>query len=413
VDAASPGPRRQFGVGDAGWLGAATVLAAAGVFVVQVLAARVLTAADAANFLSFWSVVFLGYAAASGVQAELTRLVRVDQRSSGTPLLGVWAGAGVPLGVALAAFGVLFGISDSVSGTALLALSGLVCVAPATLGGGLGGGALWRHVAVLTAAEPLLRLVLVMAVIALGLGPVGWQAATVLGGLGWLGMLATSRGARHAAAVKVGSGPRVLVGTVLSSVTASMLAAALLTGLPALVEVTSTPGEFASSAPLLLAVAMTRAPLLIPLAAFQNVVIAAVASSTGLHWRRTVVPLIGAVVAAALVAAAVRVWGPALIATILGPGYRLDGDVLALLFLAAAELACFSMLGSSVLARGRHGLLVGAWLVVVLTFVGLQLLPLTLTRRVVIGLLAAPLAGGVVVAWGSARRQSVASPHVP
>jgi hypothetical protein len=66
-----------------------------------------------------------------------------------------------------------------------------------------------------------------------------------------------------------------------------------------------------------------------------------------------------------------------------------------------------------VLARGRHGLLVGAWLVVVLTFVGLQLLPLTLTRRVVIGLLAAPLAGGVVVAWGSARRQSVASPHVP
>jgi O-antigen/teichoic acid export membrane protein len=142
VDAASPGPRRQFGVGDAGWLGAATVLAAAGVFVVQVLAARVLTAADAANFLSFWSVVFLGYAAASGVQAELTRLVRVDQRSSGTPLLGVWAGAGVPLGVALAAFGVLFGISDSVSGTALLALSGLVCVG----GGGVGGrcGATWR-----------------------------------------------------------------------------------------------------------------------------------------------------------------------------------------------------------------------------------------------------------------------------
>ena len=105
------------------------------------LAARVLSQADAAHFLSFWSFVFLGYAAASGVQAELTRLVRVDEREAGTPLLGVWVSAGVPLAVGLAACGVIFEISDSLSGTVLLVLSGLVCGATATLAAALGGRA--------------------------------------------------------------------------------------------------------------------------------------------------------------------------------------------------------------------------------------------------------------------------------
>ena len=69
----------------------------------------------------------------------------------------------------------------------------------------------------------------------------------------------------------VGLGP--FLARILSACSAAAASALLLVGFPVLLRATTPDAEFATAAPLILAVSLSRAPLLVPLGAYQTVAV--------------------------------------------------------------------------------------------------------------------------------------------
>jgi hypothetical protein len=181
-----------------------------------------------------------------------------------------------------------------------------------------------------------------------------------------------------------------------AAIVAAASSAALVVGFPVLLRVTSTPEEFALSAPLLIAVSLTRAPLMIPLGAYQGVAITHFLT----HRERGLAAIrpIALAVLGAGVAGAALAWlvGPWLMSTLIRSDYRVDGVVLAGLTFAAALLALLTLTGAAVLALDRHAAYTGGWIAATVTSIAVLLLPLPVELRTVLSLGVGPVVGVVV-----------------
>lgn len=369
-------------------------IAALSALVIQVITARALPLAENAELLAFWSVLLLAYSGATGLQAELVRSGtgaanrRPARRAQSLVLRALMVGLGMSLLVLVSH---LQPLRDGWT-AGLLVIGALAACGNAGVSASAVVVQKWRTYAGVAAVEPILRFSLVSGVALLGLNYFGFTAAISIAGLAWLGFLVVdpSLGVVSAGVVSWSAVKRILL-----AVCSAILSAVLVTGLPAILQRTSSSSEFAGAAPLIVAISLTRAPMLLGISAFQPVIVRhlSTGSAETLPRLRRAVEFILYLFAASGLAWLV---GPPVIAGFFGAEYRVEGRVLALLVLAAALQLLLSLLGLVLLSRNQHVVMTGAWIIALGCFLIVQMAPLDFAARVVAGLFVAPLAGILV-----------------
>ena len=397
-------------------VGAASLWAAASGFLVLLVAARHLSPEENAEFLVFWAALFGVTGVLGGVTVETMRaagavtagargsrpgaLIMPNALLAGAAMAGAVAGAGLPFADRLFS-------GHGTWAVLTLAAAAVMFSVHAAMAGALQGSGRWASVSALTALEASLRFGAVVLAALLGGSLFGVEAACLTALLAWLVLLAVSPSARGTLPMRadVPAGQLALqTGHALVSAAAS---AALIVSFPLLVKITTPPEDFSRAAPLLLAITLTRAPIMLPLHAFQGMVMAAVMASGTKALRTPVTATLALGAAGAGLSAAA---GPQLM-LILGPDYVVARWVLAALTIASAVIAVLTLTGTALLAEGRHLAYAGGWVAASVAAFGCLLVPLPIEGRCVLALMAGP-AAGLAAHWFVLRRaENRPSPH--
>jgi O-antigen/teichoic acid export membrane protein len=380
-------------------VGVATVLSALCGYAVLYLAARDLAPAGFSLFSVFWGAFGLFTGAAFGLLQESTREVR-SVRDTGPPdgphTLPMRAAAGVAIAAALLIGGTsglwaphVFAASESLS-VALLAVGLAGFCLHATLLGVLAGVDGWTQYGALMVIDAAIRVAVAVAAFLLGWGLNGYLWATVAGSMSWLLVLLTSPVARRAAAIRT----RGTTGTFLSgashSITAAGASAILVMGFPVLLKATSHDLG-ATGGVVILAVTLTRAPLLVPLTAMQGNLIAHFVDNRRL--RALVAPALALAGLGALAVLAAGLLGPWLLRVAFGAEYVASAELLSWLTAGAVAIAFLTLTGAATVAAAQHRAYAVGWVVATLAATLLLLLPLELQTRTVVALLCGPVVG--------------------
>ena len=400
------------------------VLMAAGVsgtagYVVLVLAARVLDPATNAAFLVYWGALFAFFGALVGVTAETTRAVfsagvprrhdraGVEPAKGSTLVLGVALTLGGGIALLVGATGPawaprLFG-DDWLALLAALVTGIVLFTTHAALSGSAAGTSAWTPYSLLVGSEATSRLVLCAVVALLGGSLVGLAWAVSLASGMWIVWLCTSSRYRRLAAVRAPIDRAGLTRRMIAACTASGVSALLLVGYPVLLRITTPDDVFAGAAPIVLAVSLSRAPLMVPLGIYQNVLVTKVI----MHGVRFLGPVLGALAGVTLVGA-VLAWliGPWLL-RLINPAYHVSGPMFAALVVTAGLVALLTITGAASLALDHHAVYLVGWIAAtVVCLVVLVLAPWSLETRVVSSLVLGPGVGAAVHVLGGLRRHS-------
>jgi O-antigen/teichoic acid export membrane protein len=412
-DVEPAGPLTRAGVAR---VGAATAVTALCGYAVLYLAARDLAPAGFSVFGVFWGAFGLVTGAANGLLQEATREVRTALNPAIQPPVSVTVGGSpaVPahtrpmqvaalVGVSAAAF--IAGTSplwskpvfveSRVLSTVLLSVGLAGFCLHATLLGMLAGSGRWTQYGSLMVTDAALRVAVAAAAFVLGWGLVGYLWATVGGALAWLIVLVASAKTRAAARLRTPVSTAAFLRGTFHSVAAAGASAILVMGFPVLLKATS--GELgATGGVVILAVTLTRAPLLVPLTAMQGNLIAHFVDQRSRRLRALLGPggVVVGIGAVGVVAAGVL--GPWLLQAAFGAEYRADGGLLAWLTTAAIAIALLTLTGAATVAAALHRAYSAGWVGATIASMLLLLLPTDLQTRTVIALLCGPLAGMVV-----------------
>lgn len=376
-------------------------------YVVLVLAARVLDPADNARFLVFWGVLFGSFGVLIGVTTEVTRAVFASRWEPGggrTAVMPVTVAGGALVALVIAVSGIwwspaLFG--DEWLPLLVAAVVGvLLFVVHATLGGVAAGRADWSSYSTLVGIEAMVRLMLCAIAAVVGAHVVGLAWAVSLACGTWAALALVSGRCRTLWGVRVDLAGGRLARRLVAACTASGVSALLLVGYPVLLSATTPDDVYATAAPIVLAVSLSRAPLLVPLGAYQNVVVTRVAES-GIRALVPVVGTLGALTAVGTVGA----WllGPWAL-RVVNPDYHVSGPVFAALMLAAGLVALLTVTGAAAIALDHHIVYLAGWIGATVAAAGVLLAPGSLEQRVLGSLLLCPLLGVAVhLVWGHRR----------
>lgn len=400
---------------DAARIAAASLISAGVGYAVLAIAARVLDSVqDNTVFVTFWSAVFLCFGMLSGLSIETTRAVSasasmpvVDRRPRVISVGLLCGGAVVALLAAASPLWAprLFPSDPWVLGA--LACAGVGAYAGhSVVVGALAGRRSWSTYAKLIGADSAVRLALILVAAALGFGVLGFAGATVLAAATWIVFVVVSPTARRAAGAKADSSTSVFLRRIGAASTATGASAVLVVGFPVLLSLTTPVDDYRDAAPVLLALTLTRAPLMIPLNAYQGVAVSHFVANRD-RGLRAMLPAARAVALVGLAGAALAyVIGPWLMTVLLGPRYEVAGSVLAGLTVASAVLALLTLTGALCQALTLHTVFVAGWLSAVVVAVVLLLVPLDMPTRAVLALTIGPAVGLVVhlAALGRANR---------
>lgn len=382
-------------------VGVATAITAICGYAVLYLAARDLEPEGFSVFGVFWGAFGLVTGAANGLLQEATREVR------SAPYVGVTAAphtrpmrvaamVGVVAAVVIAGSSPLWASHVFVESRALSVVLLSVGLAGfclhATLLGMLAGVNRWTEYGALMVTDAAIRVAVAAATFALGWGLVGFLWATVAGAVAWLIMLIASPASRSAARLATSGGTATFLRGTAHSIAAAGASAVLVMGFPVLLKATS--GDLgATGGVVILAVTLTRAPLLVPLTAMQGNLIAHFVDQRSARLRALLVP--AAVVAGlgAVGVLAAGLLGPWLLRVAFGEEYLAAGELLAWLTAAAVAIAMLTLTGAATVAAALHRAYALGWIIATVTAIGLLLLPLALETRTVIALLGGPLVG--------------------
>ncbi|WP_395309653.1 hypothetical protein V4U86_02120 [Mycobacterium sp. AMU20-3851] len=394
-------------------VGIATACSALCGYAVLYLAARNLEPAGFSLFGVFWGAFGLVSGAANGLLQESTREVRALRGRDVTAaertypmrvaaVVGVVAAGVIVLSSPLWSAQVF---SESRWLSVVLLSIGLAgfCL-HATLLGMLAGVDRWTQYGSLMVTDAAIRVAVAAAAFVLGWGLAGFLWATVAGSLAWLILLVISPTARAAARQATAGGARMFLTGTLHSVAAAGASAVLVMGFPVLLKAT-TPELGAAGGVVILAVTLTRAPLLVPLTAMQGNLIAHFVDQRHRRLRALVAPaaLVGVIGAVGVVAAWLA--GPWLLRTAFGAEYQAAGGLLAWFTAGAVAIALLTLTGAATVAAALHRAYAAGWVGATLAAVALLLLPLDLETRTVIALLCGPVVGIAVHLFAlSARR---------
>ncbi|MGV0851267.1 hypothetical protein [Mycolicibacterium phlei] len=404
VGAGAAAPAGPVARGSVARVGVATALSALCGYAVMYLAARDLEPAGFSVFAVFWGAFGLVTGAAFGLLQESTREVR------SMAYLGMAAGPRTrPLRVAalvgVAAAAVIAGSAPLWSGrvfveqrwlSVLLLAVGLAgfCLHSALLGV-LAGLDRWTAYGSLMVTDAAMRVAVAVAAFVVGWGLAGYLWATVVGAVAWLIMVVVSPAARRAATILTPGGTTTFLRGASHSIAAAGASAILVMGFPVLLQ--ATAGDLgAQGGVIILAVTLTRAPLLVPLTAMQGNLIAHFVDQRAHRIRALALPV--AVVTAVGAVGVVAAWaiGPWLLRVAFGAEYHADGPLLAWLTGAGTAMALLTLTGAAAVAAALHRAYALGWISATAVSTLLLLLPLDLPTRTVVALLCGPVVGIVV-----------------
>jgi O-antigen/teichoic acid export membrane protein len=389
-------------------IGAASIFAAVLTWVLQAMSGRLLGPEDFAAFMVIWGFVFLEVGLLQGLQQEVNRAVARSepvQRAERTP---AWfGGRTVRLGLLCGCAGAagLMATSplwaDRIFGAGWFSITAAAAFAFASyalysvVNGALAGRKRWGDYSVSIAVESVLRLVLVLTVISLGSGLAGQAWGLAGAGLTWVVLL--GRTGFRSAASEVGDVTLpVMAAGAAHAMVAAGCSAILIAGFPVLMKITTTGALPPEAGVVLAAVVATRAPLLLPLNAFQAVLL-----SRFVLAREEIMRTLGrllALVALVTVAGAglAYVAGPLLLRLLYGDAYVIGPVLIAVLVVGAGLITMQTMSGSAVLALNHHRLFAAGWVVATAVAVAMLSLELSVGVRSAWALTTGPLTGLLV-----------------
>ena len=293
----------------------------------------------------------------------------------------------------------------AVLGTALAAVAAALVAVQAVLFGALSGSGRWNLFALLVAVEALARIVVAGLAVAGGFAVEGFLYATVAGIVATPLALAFLPEARATLRLRVDVAPRQYLVRAISAMLAASAAAVLVVGFPVILKAARPDAEPVVLSNLLLAVTLTRAPILVPLTSFQNAIVVFFVDRAAQGRRVLLVP-IAAVTGVAVVGAALA-WlvGPPIIA-FMGHGFSVGGELLAMLVLAAGCTGVLFITGSAVLAREHHWTYVAGWWIASAVAIVVLLVVPEVSQATVLALAVGPALGALVhVAIGMRARR--------
>jgi O-antigen/teichoic acid export membrane protein len=371
------------------------------VYAVFCLAARDLSPDRFAVFAVFWGALGVVTGAAYGLLQETTREVRLARYSKivagpSTHPLRVAGMIGVVTAAVIAGSSPLW--SREVFGEANWLSVGLVTVGlagfcvQATLMGALAGSDRWTQYATLMVTDGATRMAVAVAAVVMGWGLAGFLWAATAGAGTWLFMLTASPTARAAARQLTPGGLATFLRGAAHSITAAGASAILVMGFPVLLKATSNQlGQ--TGGVIILAVTLTRAPLLVPLNAMQGNLIAHFVDQRTERLRALITPalVIGGIGGVGVLAGGLT--GPWLLRVGFGPDYHASGPLVAWLTAAAVVIAMLALTGTAAVAAALHRAYSLGWIGATVASTLLLLLPMALETRTVIALLCGPLVG--------------------
>ncbi|MEW2477982.1 hypothetical protein AB0876_00155 [Mycobacterium sp. NPDC049093] len=404
-------------------VGLATAISALCGYAVLYLAARDLEPAGFSIFSVFWGAFGLVTGAANGLLQEATREVRSSrhrdlsvpvgssrERSSAGPTthpMRIAGLVGIVAALVIAASSPLWSahvFAESRALSVVLLSVGLAgfCL-HATLLGMLAGVNRWTEYGALMVTDAGTRVAVAAATFVLGWGLAGFLWATVAGAAAWLIMLIAAPAARMAAGLLTAGSPATFLRGAAHSIAAAGASAILVMGFPVLLKATS--GDLgAAGGVVILAVTLTRAPLLVPLTAMQGNLIAHFVDQRDKRLRALLAPAAAVAALGAVGVAAAGLLGPWLLRVGFGDEYRAGGPLLAWLTAAAVAIAMLTLTGAATVAAALHRAYALGWIIATVAAVALLLLPVGLETRTVIALLCGPLVGIAVHLGALARR---------
>jgi O-antigen/teichoic acid export membrane protein len=402
-------------------VGLATAIAALCGYGVMYLAARNLEPAGFSIFGVFWGAFGLVTGAANGLLQEATREVRstVSRPAAAGPHtrpMRIAAGIGIAAAAAIAGTSPLWAphvFAEAQPLSVALLSAGLAgfCL-HATLLGMLAGTGRWSHYGSLMVTDAGIRLMLAVAAFVFDWGLAGYLWATVGGSLAWLLMLAASPAARSAAQLRTAGAVSGFLRGAWHSIAAAGASAVLVMGFPVLLKATS--GQLgAAGGVVILAVTLTRAPLLLPMTAMQGNLIAYFVDHRSARLRALVAPAAIVVGLGAIGVVAAYLIGPWILRIGFGEDYVTSGALLAWLTFAAVSIALLTLTGAAAVAAALHRAYAIGWVGATLAATLLLTLPLNLETRTVVALLCGPLVGIAVHLTALARTDRSTRTPVP
>lgn len=393
----------------------ATVLSGGIGYVLQILVPLWLDTPETyVPFAVFWATTFLLVSMISGVQQEISRAVHLrapnsvadrgsgrtsdEPRAAGDTLVRssiVFVIIAAVIAILVTAVGgvSLFGAQQWELGGALaLACVGYALVA--VLSGLFYGAEAYTLAAGTTVLDALLRfgMMLTIALLGLGLVPIAYGVALpfLLTAL-IIGCIAHRR-LRGRLSLDVGA--RKLVIQASQAMLAALATGVLISGLPTILSFTSGGLGDTALAGIVLALTLTRAPIVIPLLALQSYLVVTYRKLATASWRRAL--LLSAAVAGLTLVVAMLLWafGPQLLSAVYGNSFALSGPQLALVVASGGTTAGLAAAAPMLLARGHHSRYLAVWaLAAVITVAALMF-----TRDSVDGTLIA-IAAGPLIGW--------------
>jgi O-antigen/teichoic acid export membrane protein len=383
-------------------VGVATVVSALFGYAVLYLAARNLEPAGFSVFAVFWGAFGILAGAANGLLQESTREVRQAQQTPATDNgprihpIRVAVVVGVVAAAAVVGTSPLW--SSHVFVEARLLSVGLLSAGiagfclHATLLGVLAGVNRWSEYGALIVGDAAMRVAVATTTFLIGWGLVGYLWATVAGSIAWLVLLLASPATRAAARLLTPGTTMTFLRGASHSIAAAGASAILIMGFPVLLKATSQDLGAAGGV-VILAVTLTRAPLLVPLTAMQGNLIAHFVDQRAARLRALVMPalvVLGLGVTAVLIAGLA---GPWLLQFAFGPEYRAGGALLAWFTAAAIAIAMLTLTGAATVAAALHRAYAVGWIGATLASALLLLLPVALETRTGVALMCGPLVG--------------------
>lgn len=377
----------------------ASAVVALSAFLVQWAVGRFAAPEVTAEFLVYWALLFAAFGVIGGVRNETTRAVGAARATgaSGPRALTaalVVGGAGALMLLATApAWAERLVPSTAPAIVPVIALAAVLYACHVSVLGALSGRESWGPMSATMAVEATVRLAGVGAVLLVGGGLLPLELAVAVSALTWAVLVALSPEVRRAAAARTDVGLGRLLRNSGYTVAASVASSVLITGFPVLMQLTSRDADAVVLAGTILAVSLTRSPIMIPLQAFQGYAIVAFLHSERHRLRALARPLAALAAVGAVAAVAAWLLGPWVMDLLFAGRYEIAGSTFAGLMAAAATLAMLTLTGTAALADGAHAGYTAGWAVAALAAAALLLLPLGLAERTVIALVVGPVAG--------------------
>ena len=401
-----------------------SLLAAVSTLVVTMIAQRALNGSELTEFLLFWAALFTVTGIITGIQPEITRAVgtaRTRAVAGGAASAEGSAPQGARVVTVTAALGAIAGALVLVSsplwaghqiphsaavGVTVMAVGVFLYALQATMSGVTAGEDRWYLFAAVGGLESAGRLILMLAAALMIPSLAGLEVATVVPMGLWLILAFVTVSGRRLWVARADVPARRLSANILWSFLSSAAAAVLMMGFPNVLKASgAAESEPVVLGTLILAISITRSPIMIPLQAFQGVAVSAFLKQRHRPVAAFIKPAAAVVVVGAVGAVAAYLVGPLLFRLIYPPAAGAEsayeaaasGITLGALVFASALLALMTLSGNMALAVNQHRIYLAGWVVAAAVTLSLAfLVPASLVPRAIVALAVGPVCGFVV-----------------